>query len=193
MERMGGDDGAEVERARGGDQEAFRLLVERHSRAVFRLAFRMTGNEHDAEDVVQETFVKAFRRLHQFESRANFGTWLHRIAANCAYDVLRSRSRRSEETLETETEANPARALPAQDPSPDRLMLSAEVRSRVSLALSRLSPVERTAFVLRHHQGMSIQEIGAALGLEPSATKHSIFRAVRKMRAALSPLAGATS
>lgn len=191
MERMGGDGAELVERARGGDEEAFRLLVESHSRAVFRLAYRMTGNEHDAEDVVQETFVKAFRRLAQFESRAHFGTWLHRIAANCAYDLLRSRARRSEDPLELDA-GEPA-ALPARDPAPDRLVLAAEVRARVERALARLSPTERTAFVLRHHQGMSIQEIGSALGLEESATKHSIFRAVRKMRQALTPIAGVAS
>jgi RNA polymerase sigma-70 factor (ECF subfamily) len=191
MERMGGDDAAFIERARAGDEEGFRVLVERHSRALFRLAFRMTRNEHDAEDVVQETFVKAFRRLDQFESRANFGTWLHRVAANCAYDLLRSRGRRSEDSLELE--AGEATSLPAVDASPERLALASEVGSRIGSAMARLSPIERAAFVLRHHQGMSIREIGAALGLEESATKHSIFRAVRKMRVALAPLAGAAS
>ena len=81
-ERMvGGEDEVQaVTRARGGDTEAFRFLVERHSRDVFRLAFRMTGNEHDAEDVVQETFLKAYRNLSGFEERAQFGSWVHRIA-----------------------------------------------------------------------------------------------------------------
>ena len=75
---------AVVERARSGDGEAFRELVERHSRPLFRLAYRMTGSESDAEDVVQETFLKAYRQLARFDGRASFGTWLHRIAANCA-------------------------------------------------------------------------------------------------------------
>jgi DNA-directed RNA polymerase specialized sigma24 family protein len=94
-ERMvGGEDEVQaVTRARGGDTEAFRFLVDRHSRGVFRLAFRMTGNEHDAEDVVQETFLKAYRKLSAFEERAQFGSWVHRIAANCAYDLLRARVR----------------------------------------------------------------------------------------------------
>jgi RNA polymerase sigma-70 factor (ECF subfamily) len=192
MERME-DDAADVDAARTGDGAAFRRLVERHSRNVFRLAFRMTGSEHDAEDVVQETFLKAYRRLDQFESRAHFGTWLHRVAANCAWDLLRSRRRRSEEPLEADAGEGAAGFLPAKDPSPDRLALSAEVRARVESAMARLSPMERSAFVLRHHQGMSIREIGAALDLDVSATKQSIFRAVRKMRQALEPLAGAAS
>src|SRR5688572_33063245 len=88
---------AALDRARQGDSEAFRSLVERHSRGVFRLAYRMTGNEQDAEDVVQEAFLRAYRNLVRFEDRARFASWLHRIAANCAYDVLRGRARRDEQ------------------------------------------------------------------------------------------------
>src|SRR5262249_32115010 len=118
----GGEDEAQaVARARAGDQEAFRLLVEGHSRAVFRLAFRMTGNEHDAEDVVQETFLKAYRKLGAFEERAQFGSWLHRIAANCAYDLLRARARH-DERLDRSEGPDGERTLsgPAGDPSPQR-------------------------------------------------------------------------
>src|SRR3954466_999262 len=86
-------DVAAVSRARDGDAEAVPLLVERHSRAIFRVAWRMTGNEHDADDVVQETFLRAYRQIDRFEERANFGTWLHRIAVNCSLDLLRARSR----------------------------------------------------------------------------------------------------
>ena len=84
-------DGALVQRAQAGDREAFRVLVERHSRSVFRLAFRLTGNEHDADEVVQESFIRAHRRLTRFESRSTFSTWLYRITANCAVDLLRAR------------------------------------------------------------------------------------------------------
>ena len=187
---MAGGDEAFVERARQGDREAFRALVERHGRSVFRQAFRLTGNEGDAEDVVQETFLKAYRKLHDFESRANFATWLYRIAANCAYDLLRARARRPEDPIEVEGE--PLRIV-APTPSPERLAVAEEVRRRVAAALARLTPAERTAFVLRHHEGRSIAEIGAALGLDTSATKHSVFRAVRKMREALQPLAEGVS
>ena len=79
--------------ARAGDPGAFRQLVERHSRSIFRLAFRMTGNEQDAEDVVQETFLKLHRNLDKFEDRSSLGTWIYRIATNCAFDLIRSRRR----------------------------------------------------------------------------------------------------
>src|SRR3954453_12485660 len=90
-------DSAAAEEARKGNQHAFRVLVERHSRPVFRLAFRMIGNEQDAEDVVQESFLRAYRQLQRFESRSNFGTWLHRIVANCSMDLLRARQARHDQ------------------------------------------------------------------------------------------------
>src|SRR5580765_3756110 len=143
---MEGTDSAAVERARAGDREAFQGLVERHSRNVFRLAFRMTGNEEDAEDVVQETFLKAYRSLDRFAGHAEFSTWLHRIAANCAVDLLRRRPRQAEiraaEGEEVELAANGA--------GPERMLLSSEVQGRVARSLEKLSAMERAAFVLRH-------------------------------------------
>ena len=194
-------DATAVALARDGDSEAFRALVDRHSRAVYRLAHRMTGNPQDAEDVVQETFLKAYRQLGRFESRANFSTWLHRIAVNCSIDLIRGRKHQ-----EAGHDAADLEALDGAhggqghgdrgghgeigqrvDPSPERLMLSSEVQERVGKAMGTLTPMERAAFVLRHFEGQSIEEISRALGLKANAAKHSIFRAVRKMRLALEP------
>src|SRR5262245_52750177 len=97
---MEADDAPDVERARSGDEAAFGRLVVRHSPHVFRLAYRMLGNEHDAEDAVQEAFLKAYRAMGEFESRSRFSSWLHRITVNCAYDVLRRRVRRAEDSLD---------------------------------------------------------------------------------------------
>ncbi len=182
-------DAQDVELARSGDEGAFRRLVERHSRAVFQLAYRMTGSEPDAEDVVQDSFLKAYRELRRFESRSSFGTWLHRITVNCAYDLLRKRPRHKAEPLEPEDDESRALTLEADAATrPDRLAFSAEVERRMRTAMDALTPAERSAFVLRHLEGRSIEEIGAALGLHMSATKHSVFRAVQKMRRALGPL-----
>jgi len=188
MGRMEADDDALVAQARAGDQDAFRGLVERHSRAVFRLAYRMTGNESDAEDVVQEAFLRAYRRLEQFEMKSRFGSWLHRIAANCAYDLLRSRARRDEEPLSPEPEEGKDRMPAAEAPAPDQLVWGSEVRRRVKAAMGRLSHLEKSAFVLRHYEGLTMEEIGGVLGVEPNAAKHTVFRAVRKLRDALQPL-----
>src|SRR2546425_75982 len=117
MQRMEESDADALALARTGDSEGFRVLVERHSRAVFRLAYRMTGNEHDAEDVVQEAFLRAYRRLHQYDQRARFSSWLHRIAANCAYDQLRARRRRDGWTHAAPEPGRP-RALPLRRGGP---------------------------------------------------------------------------
>jgi RNA polymerase sigma-70 factor, ECF subfamily len=182
-------DAAAVALARDGDSEAFRALVERHGRAVYRLAYRMTGSAQDAEDVVQETFLKAYRQLPRFESRANFGTWLHRIAVNCSIDLIRSRPHRESAQTDGDLEQFGAaiESTDATGTSPERLMLSTEVQQRIADAMTRLSRMERAAFMLRHFEGRSIEEISQSLGLKTNATKHSIFRAVRKMRAALEP------
>src|SRR6476659_278397 len=179
-------DAATVALARDGDSEAFRALVECHSRAVYRLAHRMTGSAQDAEDVVQETFLKAYRQLSRFESRANFSTWLHRIAVNCSIDLIRSRPHREagHDSADLDQLGGDERGQATQA-SPERLMLSTEVQDRVMTAMSSLSAMERAAFALRHFEGQSIEEISHALGLKANAAKHSIFRAVKKMRVAL--------
>ena len=182
-------DAAFVARARSGDSDAFRVLTERHGRALFRLAFRMTGNEQDAEDVVQESFLRAYRQLGKFDERATFGTWLYRIAANCSLDLVRSKKRRSEHFAHPDPEMeDPVATLPSGDPTPERMALSSEVRERVAEAMNELSATERTAFVLRHFEGMCIEEVSRVLECQPGAAKHSVFRAVQKLRRALEPM-----
>ncbi len=182
-------DAVAVANAREGDQDAFRVLVERHSHALFRLAFRMTGNEQDAEDIVQDTLLRAYRQLDKFESRANFGTWLHRIAANCALDLLRKRKRREDKCDQVDfASIETSVSLPSGEPAPDRAFLNSEVQQMVQSALQELTPMERTAFVLRHFEHKSIDEIGSVLDLRASAAKQAIFRAVQKVRRSLEPL-----
>ena len=193
---MEDSDAVAVARVRGGDSDAYRLLVDRHSRSVFRLAYRMTGNEQDAEDVVQETFMRAYKQLHRWEARSSFSTWLYRIAANYSLDLVRRKKRHGEVTMnDADSEDMPemAQVLPSKDPGPDRLMFSGQVQDHVASALEELSGQERTAFVLRHFEGQSIEEISSALGLSGNAAKHSIFRAVQKLRRALEPLVDVAS
>ena len=186
------DDSAAVERARSGDSDAFRLLVEQHSRHVFRLAFRMTGNEQDAEDVVQETFLRAYKQLDKYEARASFSTWLYRIASNYSLDLIRSRKRHEEKREQAQPdEPDILQSIPGHSPGPDRVVYSGEVSQHVEAAMNELSAQERSAFVLRHFEGMSIEDIGAVLGTGVNATKHSIFRAVQKLRRSLEPVVSA--
>src|SRR5215467_12236594 len=146
--RMEWSDETAVARARTGDADAFRVLVERHSRALFRLAYRMTGNEQDAEDVVQESFLRAYRQLSRFDERASFRTWICRIALNCSLDVVRRRKRRSEQTGAGDAQGeDPMQSLPARGPTPDRIAMSGQARDRIAAAMGELSAAERTAFV----------------------------------------------
>ena len=188
-------DAAQVALVLGGDPDAFRVLVERHSRRLFRLAYRMSGNEHDAEEIVQDAFLRAYRRLDRFESRSNFGTWLYRICANCALDRMRkqkSEDSRREPVAETEDgPADPLETAPSTDPGPDRLAISGELGAGVRKAMESLSATERAAFVLRHVDGSSIEEIAETLVLSIGATKNTVFRAVQKLRKQLEPMVAA--
>ena len=189
------NDGWYVTKARTGDSDAFRALVERHSRSVFRLAYRMTGNEQDAEDVVQESMLRAYKQLSKFDERASFGTWLYRIAANCSLDLVRARNRRSaHQALAPEGDQemeNPVMSVPSPSPNPERMALSGEVREKLTEAMGELSATERSAFVLRHFEGMCIEDVSQVLGCQPGAAKHSVFRAVQKLRRALEPVVSA--
>lgn len=181
-------DPALVARARDGDIDAFRTLVEQHSRYLFGIVFRFTRNTEDTQDVVQDIWLKVHAQLGRFEARSEVRTWLTRIAVNCAIDHLRSSRRREAAYDPVDLEAHVADVgVSTPQPAADRLVLAGEIGTRVGETMSCLTATERAAFMLRHVEGMSISEIGTELGLKTSATKHCIFRAVRKMRAALAP------
>lgn len=189
-------DAIAVERTLAGDRDAYRILVERHSHQVFRLAYRMTGNRHDAEEVVQEAFLRGYQKLGKFEARSNFGTWVYRIATNYAIDRMRQRqkedSRRQQPKVEERDgmESDPLNRVQDEAPTPERLTQSIELRKQMEQALAALSDAERTAFVMRHWEGCGIEEIAAALKSSSNATKNTVFRAVQKLRLALQPFVG---
>jgi RNA polymerase sigma-70 factor (ECF subfamily) len=192
---IGLSDAAAVARTLAGEREAYRVLVERHSNYVYRLAYRMTGNSHDAEEVVQEAFLRGYQKLQQFAGQANFGTWVYRIAANYAIDRLRQKrtedarreipSRRAED----ETGIDPLSQVKDSAPSPERLAGSMQLAKKMKEALDALTPAERTAIVMRHWDGCGIEEIAEVLKSNSSAAKNTVFRAVQKLREALKPFA----
>jgi len=191
--RMDRNDHAAIQAVLAGDKEAYGALVVRHSHTLFRVAFRITGNEADAEDAVQEAFLRGYRKLEGFESRANFGTWIYRIAVHCALDKVRRR--RIAELLRVGDTNDPELdqvQIADEAPGPERLLLSGEITAMQAAALQSLTATERTAFVLRHMEDRSTAEIGAALGIHPNAAKQAVFRAVQKMRRRLAPLRVAT-
>ncbi|MGB8260378.1 MAG: sigma-70 family RNA polymerase sigma factor [Terracidiphilus sp.] len=186
---MGQNDHAAIQAILAGDRDAYGPLVMRHSPALFRAAYRITGNEADAEDVVQEALMRAYRKLDRFEQRANFGTWLYRIAVRCALDRLAAR--RSEEAVRVGERTDPEEEeiqVATTAAGPEQLLLSGELKAMRALAMRSLSTTEHAAFVLRHLEGCGTEEIAAALGIQPSAAKQAVFRAVQKLRMRLAPL-----
>jgi RNA polymerase sigma-70 factor (ECF subfamily) len=189
MLRMGRNDHETIRAVLSGDKEAYGALVVRHSHSLFRVAFRITGNEADAEDVVQEAFLRGYQKLEGFESRSNFSTWIYRIAMRCALD--RVSGRKVDERSRVGEENDPEQdAVQVADSAagPDRLLLSSEIGALQQSAMQSLTATEQTAFVLRHMEDCSTEEIGAALGIAPNAAKQAVFRAVHKMRSRLSSL-----
>lgn len=189
-------DALAIERTLAGERDAYRILVERYSSNVYRLAYRMTGNSHDAEEIVQEAFLRAYQKLEKFEARANFGTWVYRIAANYTIDRMRQRNkeearRESPERIDDGIERDPLDTLPAEAPSPERLAGNAQLARTMERALASLTPAERVAVVMRHWEGCGIEEIAVALKSNSSAAKNTVFRAVQKLRRALEPFANA--
>ena len=185
--RMANDEARWVARAGAGDAAAFRHLVDAHSAALFRVCARITGDKALAEDAVQEAFFIAYRHLREFDGRSAFSTWLHRIAVNAALEQMRKRNRVEAALPEGDDGADLIASALEAPPGPERQATSAALGRDIETELRRMSTIERTAFVLRHHEGQSLEEISATLSLSISASKQAIFRAVRKLRGALEP------
>jgi len=164
-------------RARAGDLAAFDRLVERHLRRAYALAYWVLGDREDAEDVVQEAFVRAYTNLHRYDGRRPFAPWFYRILLNRALNWRRSRQRRRTEALPLEH--------PASDPPPDRAAERAEARAQLEAALAALTPVQRAIVELFELEGMTSEEIGAALGLRPGTVRWHLHRARALLRAQL--------
>jgi RNA polymerase sigma-70 factor (ECF subfamily) len=186
---MGNDDHALIRQVLDGDKDAYGLLVARHSLSVFRVAFRITENEADADEVVQETFLRSYRNLGSFNAQANFRTWIYRIAMNCALDVLNKSKKLTALPVAEEYDAEQVAVQLADGAAgPDRLLLSQEIEVRRQAAMKKLTPTERLAFVLRHMEDRSTEEIATVLGIAPNSAKQAVFRAVQKLRQSLVPL-----
>jgi RNA polymerase sigma-70 factor, ECF subfamily len=189
MLRMNMYDQAAIQAVLAGDKEAYGTLVVRYSGRLFRVAFRITGNEADAEDVVQDALLRGYQKLESFESRSDFGTWIYRIAVRCALDKISGskvdeRSRVGETSDREQDEVQ----IADQEAGPERLLLSGEIRAMQEIAMHGLSPTERTAFVLRHLEDHTTEEIATVMGIPPNAAKQSVFRAVQKLRRRLATL-----
>jgi RNA polymerase sigma-70 factor (ECF subfamily) len=174
-----------VEAARAGDMAAFESLVRRYDRNVFRIAQHITQNREDAEDVVQDAFLKAYQNLGQFQGQSKFYTWLVRIAVNEA--LMRLRRRRPErmvsidEDVKTEEDSMP-REIADWSPNPEQQYSQAELKEILGKTIQGLPPSFRTVFVLRDVEGLSTEETAAALELSVPAVKSRLLRARLQLR-----------
>jgi len=189
MIRMNQNDHAVIRAVLSGDKEAYGALVMRHSSSLFRVAFRITGNEADAEEVVQDALLRGYRKLESFESKASFGTWIYRIAVHCALDRIRQRNGNDTSRVADERDPEQDQVQVADEAAgPDRLLLSGEIGAMQQDAMRGLTATERTAFVLRHMEERTTEEIAAVLGIAPNAARQAVFRAVQKLRRRLAHL-----
>jgi RNA polymerase sigma-70 factor (ECF subfamily) len=179
------DESVLVDAARNGDVGAFEQLVRRYDRNIFRIAQRITQNREDAEDVVQDAFLKAFQNLGQFQGQSKFYTWLVRIAVNEA--LMRLRRRRPErmvsldEEIRTEEDSMP-REVADWSPNPEQLYSQAELKDILSKTIQGLPPGFRTVFVLRDMEALSTEETAEALNLSIPAVKSRLLRARLQLR-----------
>jgi RNA polymerase sigma-70 factor (ECF subfamily) len=174
--------------AKEGNERAFRQLYEDHYKMIYRLAYRYSRSQQDAEDIMQETFIKAFKDIHKFDLgvSTNFSAWVYRIGIRCSLDHLRKRKRRKTDQLESLTHL---RSEPeARDPSPEQSAIANQTISRVKNALQLLSPKQRIIFDLRHFQHQALEEISEGLECSPSTVKKQLQRAVLKLRHQIEPL-----
>jgi RNA polymerase sigma-70 factor (ECF subfamily) len=171
--------------ARAGQQDAFAEIVERYSGTIYNLALRLMNEPQEAEDVLQETFISAFRALERFEGRSRLSTWLYRIAYNAALMRLRKR-RVSVVSLDEAREMEDGELMPRQlvdwTTLPDDLLLSKEFRGTLNTALASLPESLRSVFVLRDVEGLSTAETAEALGLTETNAKVRLHRARLALR-----------
>lgn len=174
---------------RDGDKQAFAEMVQQNSDHVYRLALKMTGNPQDAEDVMQETFIKAYDHVAGFEGRSKLSTWLYRIATNEALMLLRKR-KKSIKHIEEGFETDDGDVLPIQIVDwcclPERELVSSESQDRLREAAMTLSDSNRAAFLLRDVEGLSTREAAEALDISQSALKVRLMRARMQLREELS-------
>jgi RNA polymerase sigma-70 factor, ECF subfamily len=179
------DEAAVVAQARTGDATAFNELLRRYERKIFRLALHITQNREDAEDVLQETFLKAYEHLDQFQGQSKFYTWIVRIAVNQALMKLRKRkSDRSvslDDTIDT-GEDTVAREIAAWDENPEQQYGREELNRILTSAVDGLTPIYRAVFVLRDVDGLSTEETAEALELSVPAVKSRLLRARLQLR-----------
>jgi RNA polymerase sigma-70 factor, ECF subfamily len=180
-----------IRQAQLGSASAFEELVRQYDRAVLRLAVHLTGSKEDGQDIFQEAFLRAFVNLGSFRFECSFYTWIYRIVTNLCLDHLRRRSSRARDltaTLSSDGEEEPILDRIADlraGASPERNMMSRELRGSIRRAIDRLSPRERMVFELKHYHGLRLRTVAGILHTSEGTIKNTLFRATHKLRTEL--------
>ncbi|HAF47668.1 MAG TPA: RNA polymerase subunit sigma-24 [Anaerolineaceae bacterium] len=175
----------ELEALQKRDRAAFAQVLDQNSDRIYRLALKMLGNVQDAEDILQETFIKAFKNIDQFEGRSKISTWLYRIAVNESLMLLRKRKGNPIQ-LDAPLETDDGDLIPRQIVDwcclPEKELMNTETRDHIREAVKTLSDANRAAFILRDVEGLSTQETAEALDISESAVKVRLMRARMQLR-----------
>ena len=171
-----------IDRAQRGDMESFRLLVERARANVYRLAYDLTSNRHDAEDLSQEVFLKVYRSLQQFRGDAKWSSWLYRITVNTCCDHYKSSTTKIMKRTE-DIENDKSNNIFCSDAAlPDKSADAKMFQENIDRALHQLTSRERSVFVLRHYHDLPLKQIAETLEITDGTVKTLLFRAIQKLR-----------
>jgi RNA polymerase sigma-70 factor (ECF subfamily) len=188
------DDTMLVREAQRGNRAAFEQLVRNYDQAVLRLALHLTGSEHEAQDIYQDAFLKAYKSVGNFRFECSFYTWIYRIVTNLCLDHLRKKQVRKEDApvgVDAEGEQYDRLEQVADaraGANPERDLMSRELGGRINRAMKNLTPRERMVFELKHFHGLKLRTVGEILNTTEETAKNTLFRATQKLRGALADM-----
>jgi RNA polymerase sigma-70 factor, ECF subfamily len=188
------DDTMLIREAQRGNRAAFEELVRHYDQAVLRLALHLTGTEHDAQDVYQDAFLKAYKNIGSFRFECSFYTWIYRIVTNLCLDHLRKKNVRKEDAPVAKDADGGEYDLLDQvadgraGANPERDLMRRQLGARIAGALDKLTPRERMVFELKHYHGLKLRTVGEILHTTEETAKNTLFRATQKLRGALADM-----
>ena len=169
--------------AQRGDVAAFEKLVRIHEKTVLQTAYHFLNDEEDAKDVYQEVFYKMFQKISTFQFKSEFSTWLYRITVNCCINFRKKRERINQVEEKISNLFNDGEShIGYNASSPEKELLNLELSRKIAESIDKLSPKQRTVFVLKHYQGLKLTEIAAIMGSAEGTVKNYLFRAMEKLR-----------
>ena len=188
------DDTILIRRAQQGDTAAFEELVRNYDRSVLRLSMHLTDSTEDAQDIYQETFLRAYRKIGRFRFECSFYTWIYRIVTNLCLDHLRKKQVRKEDAPVATDASGEEYSVLDQVPdgragsNPERDLMRRQLGDRINCALEKLTPSERMVFELKHYHGLKLRTVGEILQTTEKSAKNTLFRATHKLRLRLTEM-----